>query len=147
MNKDDYIKVQFHLEQDEDGYPPCSEENLWCFKTPNGSFIVDNIPFYIYDISLGDEISIIQKDCDFIFQSIYKKSQNSTLRLYFDDIRREVVKQQLIQMGCRIEGSNIPSLFAVNVPFDVSLKEVENTIQVLKKEYEELEYEHGSIRQ
>lgn len=147
MKKEGYIKVQFHLEQDEDGYPPCLVESLWCFKTLESTYIVDNIPFYIYDISLGDEILIKQEDDNFIFQSIYKRSQNSTLRLYFDDVRREMVKQKLIQIGCRIEGSNIPSLFAVNIPFNISLKKVENAIRALQEKYEGLEYEHGSIRQ
>ena len=33
-----------------------SIEGLWCKKASNDTYIVDNVPFYIYGISLGDEI-------------------------------------------------------------------------------------------
>ena len=42
MKKDKHIKVLFHLEQDEDGYPPFSIEGLWCKKASNDTYIVDN---------------------------------------------------------------------------------------------------------
>lgn len=45
IKKGKHIKVLFHLEQDEDGYPPFSIEGLWCKKTGNGTYIVDNVPF------------------------------------------------------------------------------------------------------
>ena len=42
MKKDKHIKVLFHLEQDEDGYPPFSIEGLWCKKASNDTY---NIPY------------------------------------------------------------------------------------------------------
>ena len=38
MKKDKHIKVLFHLEQDEDGYPPFSIEGLWCKKASNDTY-------------------------------------------------------------------------------------------------------------
>lgn len=40
MKKDKHIKVLFHLEQDEDGYPPFSIEGLWCKKASNEILIL-----------------------------------------------------------------------------------------------------------
>lgn len=39
MKKDKHIKVLFHLEQDEDGYPPFSIEGLWCKKASNDTYL------------------------------------------------------------------------------------------------------------
>lgn len=39
MKKDKHIKVLFHLEQDEDGYPPFSIEGLWCKKASNDTYM------------------------------------------------------------------------------------------------------------
>lgn len=80
MKKDKHIKVLFHLEQDEDGYPPFSIEGLWCKKASNDTYIVDNVPFYTYGISLGDEICVTEEDGEYHFQSIVNPSGNSTLR-------------------------------------------------------------------
>lgn len=82
MKKDKHIKVLFHLEQDEDGYPPFSIEGLWCKKASNDTYIVDNVPFYTYGISLGDEICVTEEDGEYHFQSIVNPSGNSTLRVH-----------------------------------------------------------------
>lgn len=147
MKKDEHIKVLFHLEQDEDGYPPFSIEGLWCKKTENGTYIVDNVPFYAYGISLGDEICATKEDGEYHFQSIVNPSGNSTLRVHFNDERMPIVKSKFLDMGCELEVSNLPSFISINVPSGVSLKAVEDTLNNMENEYDELGYEHGSIRQ
>lgn len=67
MKKDKHIKVLFHLEQDEDGYPPFSIEGLWCKKASNDTYIVDNVPFYTYGISLGMRYVLQKKMANIIF--------------------------------------------------------------------------------
>lgn len=147
MKKNKHIKVLFHLEQDEDGYPPFSIEGLWCKKTVNNTYIVDNVPFYAYGISLGDEICVTEENGECYFQSIVKPSGNSTLRVYFKDERMEAVRDNLCAMGCKVEISNLPSFISVNVPQEVSLMIVEDVLTNMQKECDSLAYEHGVVRQ
>lgn len=146
IKKGKHIKVLFHLEQDEDGYPPFSIEGLWCKKTGNGTYIVDNVPFYTYGISLGDEICVTKENGEYHFQSIVNPSGNSTLRVHFNDKRIQIVKAKLLDMGCKVEISNLPSFISINVPSEVSLKGVEDVLSNMEKEYESLGYEHGVVR-
>ena len=146
MKRGKHIKVLFHLEQDEDGYPPFSIEGLWCKKTGNGTYIVDNVPFYTYGISLGDEICVTKENGEYHFQSIVNPSGNSTLRVLFNDKRIQIVKAKLLDMGCKVEISNLPSFISINVPSEVSLKGVEDVLSNMEKEYESLGYEHGVVR-
>ena len=134
------------MEQDEDGYPPFSIEGLWCKKTGNGTYIVDNVPFYTYGISLGDEICVTKENGEYHFQSIVNPSGNSTLRVHFNDKRIQIVKAKLLDMGRKVEISNLPSFISINVPSEVSLKGVEDVLSNMEKEYESLGYEHGVVR-
>lgn len=147
IKKGKHIKVLFHLEQDEDGYPPFSIEGLWCKKTGNGTYIVDNVPFYTYGISLGDEICVTKENGEYHFQSIVNPSGNSTLRVHFNDKRMQTVINKLFDMGCKVEISNLPSFISINVPQEVSLKVVEDVLTNMQKECERLAYEHGVVRQ
>lgn len=127
MKKDKHIKVLFHLEQDEDGYPPFSIEGLWCKKASNDTYIVDNVPFYTYGISLGDEICVTEEDGEYHFQSIVNPSGNSTLRVHFNDKRMQMVRDKLLDMGCKVEISNLSSFVSINVPQEVSLTTITNS--------------------
>ncbi len=147
IKKGKHIKVLFLLEQDEDGYPPFSIEGLWCKKTGNGTYIVDNVPFYTYGISLGDEICVTKENGEYHFQSIVNPSGNSTLRVHFNDKRMQTVINKLFDMGCKVEISNLPSFISINVPQEVSLKEIEDVLTNMQKECERLAYEHGVVRQ
>ena len=140
MKKDKHIKVLFHLEQDEDGYPPFSIEGLWCKKASNDTYIVDNVPFYTYGISLGDEICVTEEDGEYHFQSIVNPSGNSTLRVHFNDKRMQMVRDKLLDMGCKVEISNLSSFVSINVPQEVSLKVVEDVLTNMQKECDSLAY-------
>ncbi len=111
MKKDKHIKVLFHLEQDEDGYPPFSIEGLWCKKASNDTYIVDNVP------------------------------------VHFNDKRMQMVRDKLLDMGCKVEISNLSSFVSINVPQEVSLKVVEDVLTNMQKECDSLAYEHGVVRQ
>ncbi|HDS0921950.1 TPA: DUF4265 domain-containing protein [Stenotrophomonas maltophilia] len=48
------MKVAFKLPRGHDGYPPVDWENLWAIPLSDGSYRVDNVPFYVNLISSGD---------------------------------------------------------------------------------------------
>ena len=58
-------KVLFNLEVI-DGYPPVSMESIWAEVTEEGYFKINNIPFYSKEISLGDIVSVIQKEENYL---------------------------------------------------------------------------------
>lgn len=120
---------------------------LWCKKASNDTYIVDNVPFYTYGISLGDEICVTEEDGEYHFQSIVNPSGNSTLRVHFNDKRMQMVRDKLLDMGCKVEISNLPSFVSINVPQEVSLKVVEDVLTNMQKECDSLAYEHGVVRQ
>ncbi len=48
------VKITFRLVQDEDGYPGVGYESMWARRLPDGTFEIDNIPFYSYDVAVGN---------------------------------------------------------------------------------------------
>lgn len=52
-------KVFFKLEPDDDGYPPVSVESLWAQENQDGTCVIDNIPFYTREATLGDVVDVL----------------------------------------------------------------------------------------
>ena len=88
-----------------------------------------------------------KKMAKYHFQSIVNPSGNSTLRVHFNDKRMQMVRDKLLDMGCKVEISNLPSFVSINVPQEVSLKVVEDVLTNMQKECDSLAYEHGVVRQ
>ena len=64
-----------------------------------------------------------------------------------DNISMQMVRDKLLDMGCKVEISNLPSFVSINVPQEVSLKVVEDVLTNMQKECDSLAYEHGVVRQ
>lgn len=135
------VKIIFPLERDEEGYPPFPEESLWGKKC-EGGYLIDNVPFFIYDISLDDVVSVKKKEGQLYFHQLLYKSTNSTIRIFSKDhALMEKVRQSLAEKGCYWEYSNIKSYSSVNIPIEVA----EEIIAILDNE-ENLSYEVSSQR-
>lgn len=78
----DREKILFPVEQDENGNPPLTCEQIWCESLSEGRYVVDNIPFYARDISLGDEIQTVARDGTKWFERLLKPSRNTTVRAF-----------------------------------------------------------------
>ena len=72
-------KIYFQLEMDEDGYPPFDVESLWVSTIDKGVGIIDNIPFFVKGIALGDRVTF---DDDFNFVAVEVPANNATIRVY-----------------------------------------------------------------
>lgn len=130
------VKIIFSLEKDEYGYPPFSEESVWG-KLYQGNYIIENIPFFVYDISLQDVVSIKRINNRLFFNELVNESTNSTVRIYCKNpVLMSQTRRKLIDLGCKWEFSNLKSLSAVNVPLDAC----DDVISLLDKE-EGLSYE------
>lgn len=140
------VKILFDLERVDD-YPPFEVESVWAVKIVDGMFRIDNIPFYVRGLALGDVVRAKpMADGSLQFDSIAKSSGHSTLRVVFfeADIREEVCKE-IEALGCQWEGAYEPSLIAVDVPPSSDLSAV---LKVLADgcEKELFDYEEGVIR-
>jgi hypothetical protein len=114
------LKIHFELIPDEDGYPPVGAESLWAKRLSNGNFELDNIPFYVYEIASGDEISAeIQSDGKFWFSSLIRSKGNSVFRIIVnDDDKLNFVRQSLLDLGCPSEVNQHARLIALEVVVD-----------------------------
>lgn len=117
-----HVKILFHLEQDEDGYPPASVESLWALPKGEGLFQVDNIPFFATGVAVGDLVSATPEEGAFRFQDVVQASGHSTLRLAISEAADvPAVRALFEQKGCSVEQSHLPRLIAIDVPPSVPL--------------------------
>jgi hypothetical protein len=136
------VKVLFEYES---GTPPVKEvESIWAVPTEEG-FEIDNIPFFAREIALGDVVSA-KRDVDgFLrYEALLKPSHHSTVRLWFATGKEaEVprVRQELRDLGCPSELSDLPRLVAVDIPADVEYPTVRHLLDAYERdgllEYEE----------
>lgn len=116
------IKILFKLEIDVDGYPPMEWEKLWAKHLGNELYEIDNIPFFVKDISIGDIVSVTTDDDCFLYSDTVYKSKHSTFRILLKDISElSEVKKNLDKLGCSIELCHISELIAVDVPENVDI--------------------------
>jgi len=146
MADENYKKIVFRLEQDEDGYPPDNWESMWAYETEPGLYSIDNIPFYVKGISSGDVVEAEQEGPELRFKRLIRPSANSVFRLYFSDVADvQAARERLRQLGCESEQSHIPKLIAVEIPGTVSIEPVAALFDE-GAESGRWEYEQGVLR-
>ena len=122
-------------------------EAMWASRTSEG-YKIDNIPFYARGISAEDIVSA-SPDADGMlrFGALVVPGQHSTIRLWFaKDSESEVdrIRQELRDMGCSSELSDLPRLVAVDIPPTVPYHIVKNALDSYETEGV-LEYEESCL--
>src|SRR6476619_3275098 len=111
------IQVHVPVEQDESGYPPVKEESIWCVPQKGGTYLVDNIPFYARDISLGDEIRTGNRNGQPWFEEVVRPSKNTTVRVFArQKSRAPLIVPQMQSFGGHTEKMEGSGLIAVSFP-------------------------------
>ena len=90
------------------------EETLWVIDVGDGLAQIDSVPFFLYNVSLGDWVTVTQQDGERIGPT-WKKSGNRTIRIM---ARREVSGQFdgfLTETALVVEAPG-PGLYAISVP-------------------------------
>ena len=114
----DKVKVLFRLTQDESGYPPYAVEGMWTSRQADGTYEIENIPFYSYDVAVGDVVKAQDVDGELFYVERVRESGNSVIRmLIYDRGELDSVRAELRALGCDSEGDG--AVLAVNVPADV----------------------------
>lgn len=147
MSNEEIRKVFFKIP--EGNQNELEGEWLWCRHITNDECVVDNSPFIIYGISVGDTISYTREGDDFVFSSIVKAGGHSTYRVilpegkghdyflqYWDDLEN---------LGCTYEGAEgVRKLYSIDIP---NISNVGAAYSVLQKfedlgvwEFEEAHY-------
>jgi hypothetical protein len=138
------VKIVFPLQQ-EDGYPPFSEEFVHAIKVGENIYEIDNIPFFIYGVNLRDLVSVAEQGDVLHYDYLYKPSGHLTYRLFFENKNQVAsVRETLRNMGCNSEGSHMPSLVAVDVPPTVDKTLVYQYLSELKND-EVLDFEDSTV--
>jgi hypothetical protein len=146
MADENYKKVVFQLEQDEDGYPPDNWESLWAKEVEPGLYSIDNIPIFVKGISNGDIVAAEQEDGELRFKRLVRPSPNSVFRLYLSDVSdAQAARESFRKLGCESEQSHIPKLVAVEIPGSVSIAQVAALLDE-GAESGRWEYEEGVLR-
>lgn len=140
-------KVVFKLQQDEDGFPPVNYESVWALPVKDDTLLIDNIPFFAREATLGDLVQVTQLNGELRYVSTLKKSGNSLIRIvYYPGTNPEEIRQALQLLGCSSELDEGHTLIAVNVPSESNLPAVQN---FLRSGYEQDRwgYEEPILRQ
>ena len=138
--------VFFHVEQDKNGNPPITREEVWCIHKDGDRYIVDNIPFYARDISMGDEINTEIRNGERWFQAVTAPSKNTTVRVY---ARNPMTASTLLPLihsfGGLTEKMEDSPLIAINFPPSA---DIAAAMEYLDRESEagNLAFEESSVR-
>ena len=138
-------KIVFKLKRDSSGYPPLSHEGIWAKKVGESLYEIDNIPFFVFDVAVGDVVRVEVVDGELRFTEVVTRSRNSTLRFFAkseESVAR--IRSELLLLGGDSEGSHISKLVSVNVSSN-DLDKVLTKLQKLE-EMQELEFEEAAIR-
>lgn len=91
-------------------------ESAWAKKVEDG-YKLDSILFYAKEYSWGDVVSVEESNGELYVTGLVKESGHSTVRILFEE--KDIVqstRDQLKEIGCESEISNIPILVSVDVP-------------------------------
>ena len=141
-------KIHFHLVQDEDGYPPVAVESLWAQPGVGpGEYVIDNVPFFARDATLGDTVLAREDDRGLWFERLLCRSGNSLVRVvFFDRVHVDRISRNLEGLGCLTEYLEEHGLLAVSIPGAVSLSMVQSCLRD-EVNAGNVDYEEPIIRQ
>jgi hypothetical protein len=113
----DRERIRFVLTRDEDGYPPVESELLWAEPLGNGVYRLDNIPFFVRESSLADDVETEEIAGERVFKRTMRNGGHRTVRLLAcdgHDVPR--LRDELRVLGCTSELNQDGRLLAVDVP-------------------------------
>lgn len=144
----DYVRVHFELTPDEDGYPPVGVETLWVAPTQSPrEYVIDSIPFFVRDATVGDTIAVREEDGQRWFDRVVAESTSSLIRVIaYDRTYAPAVRDQLHALGCSTEYDGHHNLIAVDVPGTTSLARVQEFL-AQEASADRIGYEEPILRQ
>lgn len=121
-----HVKILFeHYNTPESEY---GIESAWAIPVGD-NFKLDNILFYAPEYSLGDIVSVEDRNGELFVNGLVQESGHSTVRVILSD-KDDVVtlRERLTRLGCDSEISNVPILISVDVPPEVDYSLIKNLL-------------------
>ena len=122
-------KVAFALDV-KDGWPPVAVEHVWCERT-DGVYQLKNAPFFVEGLAHGDKFTAEPDSvngCIFEFTVVESSGHSLVWVLELDRHLLGSFKQELLTLGCSIEGFPKFGLHSVDVPAAVDAKALNKSI-------------------
>ena len=141
----DFVKVRFHLEPDEDGWPPASSEGLWAEPLGGDRYRVDNTPWFVHDLA-ADDIVVAVADSDGVLWVTHRAvpSGRLTIRIIPLDGDRQFVLDQFAPFGVTGEGIEQLGMVALEIAPDADLAAIKARLQQGEADGT-WEYEEGCV--
>src|SRR6218665_195479 len=104
-------------------------ESVWASKHGE-NYKIDNIPFFISNIALGDIVSAEADDGGLYFDSLIKPSGHSAIQIVFFDVNQiERIAKELENLGCHWEGTHIKAYISVDIPPAIPFNKVRDYLK------------------
>lgn len=135
----EHVKILFeHYNTPENEY---GIESAWAIPVGE-NFELDNILFYAPEYSLGDVVSVEDRNGELFVNGLVQGSGHSTVRVILSD-KADVapLRERLKELGCDSEISDVPILISVDIPPEVDYSIIKNLLvggeSISKWSYEE----------
>jgi hypothetical protein len=115
-------------------------EQLWARQIGDDRFEICCIPFFVYDLALGD---IVETDANFDLVRVVERSGRFVFRVWFGETShpRQEVAEKLAELGALLEWSS-PNLLAVDAADEAHAQTIAEYLAAQERE-EGLMYETG----
>lgn len=115
-------------------------EQLWARQIGPFEFEISCIPFFAYDLALGD---IVRTSADYVVQEVIRRSGRYVFRVWLggSSIDKDWLAQELVRLGGQLEWSST-HLLAVDAPDEATAARISSFLADLQ-ERGELVYETG----
>jgi hypothetical protein len=134
-SRDGYVKVQFRLETDQDGWPPASVESMWAVDLGDGTVRLDNTPWFVRGVASGDIIraEVDDEGVHWAGETV-RASENCTIRLIVltdggSGAARQTVLETFHRLGTTGEGIEQFRMVALDVPPDADLPRIRKLLE------------------
>lgn len=138
--KSDFI-IRIYLEENEGRN---EWEQLWVKKISEKKFSLCCIPFFAYNLALGDEV---RTDSNYVVQDVVQASGQFTFRAWFGDSTNQVAKDEILRklgtVGAFLEWSSA-NLLAISAKDSNQAQEVADYLYA-RENAGELTYETGRM--
>lgn len=136
------VKVIFVLGKD----APFATEGVWAEMLEPAHYRIDNIPFFIRDVSPDDVVEAVVNNGELQFSRIIERSRSTVLWAVVNDADQLTeLRQALEELGCTCEGGIYSGQVAIEVPSDVTLETVTSFLDT-KERRGLVRYETASLR-
>ncbi len=123
-------------------------EQIWARKVGGDRFEVCCIPFFVYDLALGDEVETTRREGrDLVVERVAKPSGHATYRVWFQDpAMRGDLAGEIRDAGCLTEWRSLTSnLLAIDAPSQDLARRLAGLLAAREKEGG-IVYETGRTR-